>query len=91
MTEGPEAPSKGVLPCQWIRKSSTLSWRKSYRRCNVVEGVNAMLKGGFVVLRMVLVATLYGVLRRLSVVERSVPTCLTSQVFHAFDEFSPPA
>jgi hypothetical protein len=57
----------------------------------VVEGVNAMLKGGFVVLRMVLVATLYGVLRRLSVVERSVPTCLTSQVFHAFDEFSPPA
>jgi hypothetical protein len=57
----------------------------------VVEGVNAMLKGGFVVLRMVLVATLYAVLRRLSVLERSVPTRLTSQVFHAFDESSPPA
>lgn len=26
----------------------TTAWRKSYRRRNVVEGVNAMLKGGFV-------------------------------------------
>ena len=36
------------LPFRQKLTPGTSAWRKSYRRRNVVEGVNAMLKGGFV-------------------------------------------
>ena len=44
------APSVNAadLPFRQRLTPGTTAWRKSYRRHNVVEGVNAMLKGGFV-------------------------------------------
>ena len=40
--------SAADLPFRQKLTPGTTAWRKSYRRRNVVEGVNAMLKGGFV-------------------------------------------
>ena len=40
--------SAADLPFRQKLAPGTTAWRKSYRRRNVVEGVNAMLKGGFV-------------------------------------------
>jgi hypothetical protein len=40
--------SAADLPFRQSFTPGSTAWRKSYRRRNVVEGVNAMLKGGFV-------------------------------------------
>ena len=40
--------SAADLPFRQKLTPGTTAWRKYYRRRNVVEGVNAMLKGGFV-------------------------------------------
>jgi hypothetical protein len=40
--------SAADLPFRQKLTPGTTAWRKSYRRRNVVEGVNAMLKSGFV-------------------------------------------
>jgi hypothetical protein len=46
--EGTISVKAADLPFRQKPTSGTTAWRKSYRRRNVVEGVNAMLKGGFV-------------------------------------------
>jgi hypothetical protein len=46
--EGIISVSAADLPFRQRFTPGSTAWRKSYRRRNVVEGVNAMLKGGFV-------------------------------------------
>jgi hypothetical protein len=46
--DGTISVSAADLPFRQKLTPGTTAWRKSYRRRNVVEGVNAMLKGGFV-------------------------------------------
>ena len=54
LPDGPSAADGTIsvnaadLPFRQKLTPGTTAWRKSYRRRNVVEGVNAMLKGGFV-------------------------------------------
>jgi hypothetical protein len=46
--EGIISVSAADLPFRQRFTPGSTAWRKSYRRRNVVEGVNAFLKGGFV-------------------------------------------
>jgi hypothetical protein len=46
--DGTVSVSAADLPFRQKLTPGTTAWRKSYRRRNAVEGVNAMLKGGFV-------------------------------------------
>lgn len=46
--EGIISVSAAELPFRQKLTPGTTAWRRSYRRRNVVEGVNAMMKGGFV-------------------------------------------
>jgi hypothetical protein len=46
--EGTISVNAADLPFRQKLTPGTTAWRKSYRRRNVVEGVNATLKGGFV-------------------------------------------
>ena len=46
--DGTISANAADLPFRQRLTPGTTAWRKSYRRRNVVEGVNGMLKGGFV-------------------------------------------
>ncbi|MFN8232262.1 MAG: hypothetical protein U0V56_01845 [Actinomycetota bacterium] len=46
--EGTISVNAADLPFRQKLVPGTTAWRKSYRRRNTVEGVNGMLKGGFV-------------------------------------------